>query len=80
MAYDLTARETQGLAATLVAAPAVFVLLFNALRSAIGGDVGLLLAVLVATIGFAAVPYVMARLFSGETRHSHAGLGPRMAH
>ncbi len=64
MRNDLTARETQGLLATLVAAPVVFVVLFSILMKAIGGDIGLLLGVLVATLGFAAVPVVTARVFS----------------
>ena len=80
MTNDLTARETQGLLATLVAAPVVFVLVFNALRLAIGDDIGLLLSILVATAGFAAVPYVMARVFSGASQTSPAGLGAHPAH
>ncbi len=81
MTNDLTARETQGLLATLVAAPVVFLILFTALWPGIGGDIGLLLSILVATAGFAAVPYVMARVFAGAPRPSSmAGLDARPAH
>jgi hypothetical protein len=76
---DLTPRETQGLLATLVAAPAVFVVLFALVRGVIGGDLGLLLGVIVASLAFAAVPIPMARMFSGATEPATAAR-PRAAH
>lgn len=79
MKNDLTARETQGLLATLVAAPILFVVLFSLVRSVIGGDLGLLLGVIVATLAFAAVPIPMARTFSRAVEAAESSR-PRTAH
>ncbi len=65
MKNDLTGREMQGLIATLVAAPIVFVLLFKLVSGMVGGDFGLLLGIIVASLGFAAVPMPIATLMAG---------------
>jgi hypothetical protein len=79
MKNDLTARETQGLLATLVAAPVLFVILFSLVRGVIEGDLGLLLGIIVATLAFAAVPIPMARMFSSAVETVERGR-PSAAH
>lgn len=66
MRNDLTSRETQGLLATLVAAPVAFVVVYTLVSAIIGGDFGLLLGVILATLAFASVPLPMARFFSAQ--------------
>jgi hypothetical protein len=79
MKNDLSPRETQGLLATLLAAPVLFVVLFSLVRSVIEGDLGLLLGVIVATLAFAAVPIPMARVFSSAAETAGRGQ-PSRAH
>ena len=61
---DLTSRETLGLIATLVVAPIVGVLVFALIFKVAHNDVGIIFAVILGTLSFAAVPAAMAKMFA----------------